>query len=372
MKSCGSQTWTPSGPWLRLEILSIKIMNRTGDVTKGSSPAGVQHVLGTGLTYCRQCEPSSCSGRTETEQPLAKAPGPHTHGALPTEYHEGHGRMPSPDPQSTCGLVGQTPINPQAPCMESIELVQCSTTGTKTALFLLNPRVDYRPNSPLQYPGVDLPREAEKCDPPVLGTHSPVPLFKKRDHHPRFATPPRGTVPNLHAMLQRACQPRQPHNIQRLEVLRADLIHPRRLATATEELANYLSDFGSGDGQESTSESPASASSLEGKSKYLRISSIPPTLTAFSNSTSSTFSFFPPAGTRQLRQESHRPTWPDRDSFFSLTASLTSGVHHQVRGLPPRQAPETLRPQLRTAAIDNGGREHGPLGLNVPSLPRNL
>ncbi|KAI3363512.1 hypothetical protein L3Q82_012110, partial [Scortum barcoo] len=88
-------------------------------------PAGVQHALGTGLTYCRQCEPSSCSGRTETEQPLAKAPGPHTrHGALPTEYHEGHGRMPSPDPQSTCGLVGQTPINPQAPCMEGIELVQ--------------------------------------------------------------------------------------------------------------------------------------------------------------------------------------------------------------------------------------------------------
>ncbi|KAI3368367.1 hypothetical protein L3Q82_008071 [Scortum barcoo] len=39
----------------------------------------------------------------------------------PTEYHEGHSRMPSnafsdPDPQSTCGLVGQTPINPQAPC----------------------------------------------------------------------------------------------------------------------------------------------------------------------------------------------------------------------------------------------------------------
>ncbi|KAI3373197.1 hypothetical protein L3Q82_006513 [Scortum barcoo] len=49
---------------------------------------------------------------------LSKGPGPHTHGALPTEYHEGHGRMPSPDPQSTCGLVGQTPINPQAPCGE--------------------------------------------------------------------------------------------------------------------------------------------------------------------------------------------------------------------------------------------------------------
>ncbi|KAI3364867.1 hypothetical protein L3Q82_001052 [Scortum barcoo] len=88
-------------------------MNRTGD--KGQTYRSL--TLGTGLTYCQwQCEPSTCSGRTETEQPLAKAPGPYTRGALPTEYHEGHGRMPSPDPQSTCGLVGQTPINPQAPC----------------------------------------------------------------------------------------------------------------------------------------------------------------------------------------------------------------------------------------------------------------
>ena len=31
MKSSGSRNQTPSGPWLRLEILSIKIMNRTGD-----------------------------------------------------------------------------------------------------------------------------------------------------------------------------------------------------------------------------------------------------------------------------------------------------------------------------------------------------
>ncbi len=30
-------------------------------------------------------------------------------------------------------------------------------------------------------------------------------------------------------------------------------------------------------------------------------------------------------------------------------ASLTSSVHHRVWGLPPRQAPETLRPQLRAA-----------------------
>ncbi|KAI3360234.1 hypothetical protein L3Q82_014542 [Scortum barcoo] len=39
-------------------------------------------------TYCRQCEPSSCSGRTDTEQPLAKAPGPHTRGAPPTDTVE--------------------------------------------------------------------------------------------------------------------------------------------------------------------------------------------------------------------------------------------------------------------------------------------
>ncbi|KAI3372713.1 hypothetical protein L3Q82_023181, partial [Scortum barcoo] len=57
----------------------------------------------------------------------------------------------------------------------------------------------------------------------------------------------RGTVPKPPCNVAEACQPRQPHNIQRLEVLRADLIHPRRLAT--EELANYLSDFGSGDGR---------------------------------------------------------------------------------------------------------------------------
>ncbi|KAI3353734.1 hypothetical protein L3Q82_004966 [Scortum barcoo] len=91
-------------------------MNKTGD--KGQPCRSPTCTGNRSDLLHRQCEPSSCSSRTETEQPLAKAPGPHTHGALPTEYHEGHGRMPSPDPQSTCGLVGQTPINPQAPCGE--------------------------------------------------------------------------------------------------------------------------------------------------------------------------------------------------------------------------------------------------------------
>ncbi|AWP07927.1 Hypothetical protein SMAX5B_001237, partial [Scophthalmus maximus] len=39
-----------------------------------------------------------------------------------------------------------------------------------------------------------------------------------------------------------------------------------------------------------------------------------------------------------------------KDSFFSWTASLTTGVHHGVRGLPPLEAPKTLRPQLTAAA----------------------
>ncbi|KAK5881868.1 hypothetical protein CesoFtcFv8_020510 [Champsocephalus esox] len=37
-------------------------------------------------------------------------------------------------------------------------------------------------------------------------------------------------------------------------------------------------------------------------------------------------------------------------SFFSRTASLTTGVHQEVRGLPPLEAPRTLRPQLPAAA----------------------
>ncbi|KAI3371831.1 hypothetical protein L3Q82_006713 [Scortum barcoo] len=149
--------------------------------------------------------------------------------------------MPSPDPQSTCRLVGQTPINPQAPCRE---YRAGPVFHDRDENRIVPPESEGRLSFPLQYPGVDLPGEAEKCDPPVVGTHSPVPLFKKRDHHPGL--PLQRHCPQPPCNVAEACQPRQPHNIQRLEVLRADLIHPRRLAT--EELANYLSDFGLGDG----------------------------------------------------------------------------------------------------------------------------
>ena len=39
-----------------------------------------------------------------------------------------------------------------------------------------------------------------------------------------------------------------------------------------------------------------------------------------------------------------------KDSFFSRTASLTTGEHHGVRGLPPLEAPKTLWPQNTAAA----------------------
>ncbi|KAI3376212.1 hypothetical protein L3Q82_016719 [Scortum barcoo] len=47
---------------------------------------------------------------------LSKGPRTPYSRSTPHRIPQGHGRMPSPDPQSTCGLVGQTPINPQAPC----------------------------------------------------------------------------------------------------------------------------------------------------------------------------------------------------------------------------------------------------------------
>ncbi|MEQ2176661.1 hypothetical protein GOODEAATRI_030291, partial [Goodea atripinnis] len=39
-----------------------------------------------------------------------------------------------------------------------------------------------------------------ECDPPVVGTHPPVTLLMKGDHHPSH---PRGTVPVRHTILKR-------------------------------------------------------------------------------------------------------------------------------------------------------------------------
>ncbi|KAI3371433.1 hypothetical protein L3Q82_024023, partial [Scortum barcoo] len=71
--------------------------------------------------------------------------------------------MPSPDPQSTCGLVGQTPINPQAPCggyragpvfhdQDENRIVPPETGGSTIGRQILLSSTH----------GVDLPGEAEK------------------------------------------------------------------------------------------------------------------------------------------------------------------------------------------------------------------
>ncbi len=114
-----------------------------------------------------QCEPSSCSGRTEDRTALNRAPR--------TPYSQS-----TPPPQNAtrdtveCLLQvhkthvdwsGELPWTLEHP-IEGIKLVQCPTARTKTALFLLNPRFYYRPVSPLQYSGIDFSGEAEECDSP--------------------------------------------------------------------------------------------------------------------------------------------------------------------------------------------------------------
>ncbi|KAI3366393.1 hypothetical protein L3Q82_000455 [Scortum barcoo] len=147
---------TPSGPppGYALEILSIKIMNRTGD--KG-----------------QPCRSPTCTGNRSDLLPAMRTklllrsyrdrtalskrlPDPIlAMEHLPTEYHEGHGRMPSPDPQSTCGLVGQTPINPQAPCGGYRAGPVFHDQDENSALFLLNPEGRLSPaefSSPVRLP----------------------------------------------------------------------------------------------------------------------------------------------------------------------------------------------------------------------------
>ncbi|MEQ2301627.1 hypothetical protein AMECASPLE_038070 [Ameca splendens] len=76
----------------------------------------------------------------------------------------------------------------------------------------------------------------------------------------------RGTVLEPHAMLKK----RVSHNIQRLEVLRANLIHPGGLATM--ELFNHFGDL-AWVTKASNSESPVSVSTREGITAGFRRSS---------------------------------------------------------------------------------------------------
>ena len=112
--------------------------------------------------------------------------------------------------------LGKLPCTLKDPA-EGVELVQCSTAWMKTTFLLLNPRFDYPTDPPLQHPRIDLTRKAEECDPPIVGTHPPVPLLKKRDHHPSLP-------------IQRHCPPRLPrYMIKALPEVGVEALSDRRL-----------------------------------------------------------------------------------------------------------------------------------------------
>ena len=95
--------------------------------------------------------------------------------------------------------------------------------------------------APSEVPRLDsfLKREAEQCDTITIAAHSLVPLFVNGGHHlcltlQRFCPePPRDT--------EKECQTRQPNNVQSLQRLRANLIHPWHLAAG--QLRDTLSDL---------------------------------------------------------------------------------------------------------------------------------
>lgn len=88
---------------MSLEILSLKTLNISAD--KGQSDLLL--AMQTNLLLQLYIDYTAIS-----------RPPPHTPKATLLRWHEEHGWMPSPSPQNTCGLVEQTPINPQAPCGE--------------------------------------------------------------------------------------------------------------------------------------------------------------------------------------------------------------------------------------------------------------
>lgn len=112
--------------------------------------------------------------------------------------------------------MSKLPCSLQNSC-QGKNLVYCFTSGTKSALFLLQLRFDYRSDTSLQYNGISFPRQAEEYDYYIIGTphHTCLPVTR---HCPIF---PHNT--------EQACQPRQPNLIHCLQHLGANLVHPWHL-----------------------------------------------------------------------------------------------------------------------------------------------
>ncbi|MEQ2287580.1 hypothetical protein AMECASPLE_014052 [Ameca splendens] len=102
-----SPNQTSSSPWLRLEILSIKVMNRTkGDIG--------QACQSTTCTWNRSDLVLAMMTKLLLRSWMTPNKGPPTlfFWSTPHRDHERYVQMHSPCPQRTCGTVGQTPMNP--------------------------------------------------------------------------------------------------------------------------------------------------------------------------------------------------------------------------------------------------------------------
>ena len=147
--------------------------------------------------------------------------------------------MPSPDPQNTSGLFGQTPTNPQWPCWGCragpLFHVQCENhiAPPESAVRLSGGSSAPVPlNRPLQGGwGV--------WSPYSWNTPSGLTFLKRGTTTPSCQSS--GTAPDDHVTLQ-LCHP---YKIQGLKELWADLIHPR--GPASEEFFNHLGNFSHGD-----------------------------------------------------------------------------------------------------------------------------
>ncbi|TWW67223.1 hypothetical protein D4764_02G0002640 [Takifugu flavidus] len=200
--------WTPSTPWLHLEILSIKVMNRTGDKgqpwrssTLTGNKYDLQPAIRTKLVLLWYRDwtvlikgPFIPYSRST---PTQDAPGDPVISLF--QVHKAH-----------VDWLGKLPTPLKYPSMGK-ELIRGSTTGAKPALFLLDQRFDDQSNPLFEHPGIDFPREAEKCDPSVVGTHPLVPTLKNRDHHPGL--PVQGHFPQFPHKVAEVCQLGQPYNI---------------------------------------------------------------------------------------------------------------------------------------------------------------
>ncbi|KAK0136585.1 hypothetical protein N1851_027270 [Merluccius polli] len=242
-----------------------------------------------------------------------------------------------------------------------------------------------------------------------------------RDHHPSL--PIQGHCPRCPRDAAESCQPRQPHNIQGLKELRADLIHPR--GPATEELPDHLGNLRPRDRRAHTRvPRPCflTGRRVGGIEEVFEVF-LPPIHNVPSRGQQRTISTIhsvddallpppetPDGGPEPLRSRPevvlHGLTELLPCPGFCLSnhhscaplglpvpaCCLRSptgqkgpiGLLLQFDGIPHRRCPPAGSGIAATAGTDhlaatalvgrlnNGGAEHGPLGLNVPRLPRYM